>query len=872
MTIERSRIAVFDDAQKAERDYWVQRTVDLPSLPPSLHLDGERPVSRGAELGQVPIVFSGPVHADLDKVTRGSQFLLYTTLLAALKVCLRGTDPGEQIVAVGSPARLKDGATPAKANALAIVDRLSPEQTFRQLLVAVRTSLIEAYDRQDYPYTRLLRDLDVAQVRNRCPLFDVALCFAGVHGELPDVGNDLTLRLHQEPARIAGVVEFRRDLFSHASVQSLVEHFVTVAQSAVADLDRSLAELSLLSPAERHQLLREWNTGAPPAGGGRSVLELLSDRAEAAPNTTALETGEIAISYGELMRRVDAQARRLHRLGVGPEVLVGIYADRSPDTLVALLAVLRSGGAYLPLDPSWPAERLALVLEDAAPALVLAQTTLADRLPSAARRAPLSSAEKEGSGALEPASGLPLSRLAYVIYTSGSTGRPKGVAVSHLGLANLALSQADAFGLGPDTRVLQFAVLSFDASVSELFSTLVSGATLCLAESEELASATALTERLRRRQIHVVTLPPSLLALLPPDELPGLRTVVTAGEACPAEVAAAWSPGRRFINAYGPTEATVCAALGEVGADEAGEPPLGRPLAGLAVYLVDSGWAPVPPRQVGDVFLGGIGLARGYRGRPDLTAESFLPDPFGGTPGARLYRSGDRARWLPDGRLSFAGRVDHQVKVRGFRVELPEIESVLRQHSAVQEAVVAAWALGSGRRLVAYFVATPGSSLPVAELRTFLQERLPSFMVPEVFMALSALPRTASGKIDRRALPAPDRSRPELAVRYVEPRTPVETALAGIWAELLDIDQVGLHDSFFELGGNSLLATQVISRARAALGIELDLARMLRSPTLASMARMEQESRGAAPPAAAPQRGKSIDQQLADLELLEEGG
>jgi amino acid adenylation domain-containing protein len=881
---ERGRIAVFDEAQKAERDYWVKRLAGAADREAAVALDHERPAGRGGDYGRVAIDVAGGTVARLLEITKGSPLLLYTALLAALEACLwlEGGTLDER-VAVGSPPRRKEGEEPPPPNALAIVDRLHPAQSFRQRLIAVRAVLLEAYDRQGYPHGRLLRDLGLGQVRNRCPLFDIAFCFAGLHGELAECGCDLTLRLAAEAAGIAGVLEYRRDLFDRATAERFAAHFLEVARGAAADLDQPLASLDALSAAERHQLLREWGPG-PAAAASASVLTLLAAAAGRGPDLIALEGETVGLSYSHLERRVEELARRLLDLGVGPEVRVGILAERSPEMVVALLAVLRAGGAYLPLDPAWPPARLELVLADAAAALVLAQPGLAARLPAgchgvalapvapvapAAPAAAPTARERPADGGL-PSAGWPLERLVYVIYTSGSTGTPKAVGVTDAGLANLAAAQAAAFGLGPGSRVLQFAALGFDASVSEIFATLVSGATLCLAGADELVSAEALTALLRRRAITCVTLPPPLLALMAPQGLPALATVVAAGEACPAEVAAAWSPGRRFIDAYGPTETTVCATWTVVD-EAAAPPPIGRPLAGARAYLLDARLQPAASGQPGELYLGGAGVARGYLGRPELTAASFVPDPWGGGVGDRLYRSGDRARALPDGRLLFLGRGDHQVKVRGYRIEPGEVEAALRRHPQVLDAVVVCRAGAGGNRLVAYCVPAPGAPPAWGELRGWLQERLPAYMVPEVLVPLAALPLTAHGKVDRRALPAPDRSRPELAVPYLAPRTQLESALASIWSDLLDLEQIGANDSFFELGGNSLLVTQAISRVRAALHVDLDLARVMRAPTIAAMAAivLERQAGGAAAgETAGPRQGQSIDQQLAELELL----
>ena len=890
---ERGRIAVFDDAQKAERDYWVKRLAGVAGREPAVAPDHERPAGRGGVYGQVAVAVSRDTMEQLLRVTKGSQLLLYTALLAALEVCLwlEGGARDERVV-VGSPPRRKEGEEAPPPNALAIVDTLDPAQSFRQRLLAVRTLLLEAYERQGYSHGRLLRDLGLGQVRNRCPLFDVALCLAGLHGELADCGCDLTLRLAAGPEGVEGVVEYRRDLFDGATARRFAVHFLEVTRAATADLDLPLAGLAALSAAERHQALREWGQG-PPAATAEPLLALLAAAAGRRRELVALDDEKNELTYAQLACHAGELARRLADLGVGPEVRVGVLAERSPAMVAALLAVLHAGGAYLPLDPSWPDARVAWVLGDATPAVVLVEPHLAARLPAGSRAVPLAplappaplapgaprpGAAPAGPGAAElpaalapAAAGWPCERLAYVIYTSGSTGTPKGVGLTAAGLANLAAAQAAAFGLGPGSRVLQFAALGFDASVSEIFATLVSGATLCLAAAPELASAETLTALLRRRAITCVTLPPPLLALIAPQGLPDLATVVAAGEPCPAEVAAAWSPGRRFIDAYGPTETTVCATWSVVDGGAA-PPPIGRPLAGACAYLLDPRLQPVAAGQPGELYLGGAGLGRGYLARPELTAASFLPDPWSGVAGGRLYRSGDRARSLADGRLLFAGRGDQQVKVRGYRIEPGEVEATLRRHPQVLDAVVVSRAGAGGNRLVAYCVAAAGAPPAWGELRGWLQERLPPYMVPEVLMPLAALPLTASGKVDRRALPAPDRSRPDLAVSYVAPRTQLESALASIWSDLLDVEPVGANDSFFELGGNSLLVTQAISRVRAALHVDLDLARVMRGPTIAAMAALvlERQDGGGelGPQAAGPRQGKSIDQQLAELELL----
>ncbi|HEU0054298.1 MAG TPA: amino acid adenylation domain-containing protein, partial [Longimicrobium sp.] len=504
---------------------------------------------------------------------------------------------------------------------------------------------------------------------------------------------------------------------------------------------------------------------------------------------------------------------------------------------VAILAVLKAGGAYVPLDPAYPAERLAFMLADCGAPLLLTRLPLPEGLPSQAAKIVCLDADRErieAESARAPAVDVSPDHLAYVIYTSGSTGTPKGVMVPHRGVPNLAYAQARRFGIDETSRVLQFASLSFDAAVAEVFDALLAGATLVLASRDELLPGPGLLETLRRGRVTVATLPPSVLAMLSPDGLPELRTVVSAGEAVDAATVERWSAGRAFVNAYGPTEVTVCATSARCEADGR-VPAIGRPLENVRAYVLDAIGTPAPVGVPGELFVGGVGVARGYLGRPALTAERFVPDPFGGESGARLYRTGDRVRWSARGELEFLGRVDEQVKVRGFRVEPGEIEARLVEHAGVREAVVLALDDGAGgKRLVAYVA---GDETAGAEaLRAHLSERLPGYMVPAAYVRLDALPLTPNGKVDRKALPALEDD--AFSARgYEAPTSGAEVAVAAIWAELLGAERVGRRDHFFERGGHSLLAARVVSRVRQALGVEALPGDLFDRPMLADFAR-----------------------------------
>jgi len=612
-------------------------------------------------------------------------------------------------------------------------------------------------------------------------------------------------------------------------------------------------------------LIAESRRRAPPRPGRthepESCLhELFETSAARRPAAVALSFGELDVPYSELDRRAARLARRLRRLGVGPECLAGLCLERSVEMVVAILGVLKAGGAYLPLDPDYPEDRLRFMWRDSraaappgAPAVLLGLGRTAGRLERLAEGtgaavvlldgAPEAGDETDRGPLPRAETGVAPRHLAYVIYTSGSTGRPKGVMIEHRSVVNVVRHAARALEVTPGSRVLQLASLSFDASVLEIFTAFAAGARLVLTPRETLLSGEALGEELRRRGITTLAIPPSLLDRVPDGvSLPALRAIVVGGEACSAATARRWAPGRVFVNAYAPTEATIYTTAAACAGPYDRPPAMGRPIPGTAARVLDAEGRPVPGGELGELCLGGLGLARGYAGRPGLTAERFVPDALAGRapgalPGSRLYRSGDLGRRLADGGLEFAGRADHQVKVRGLRIELGEIEAVLAACPGVRQAVVARREdLPGEPRLVGYVVPEPGARPPVGELRSFLAERLPEAMVPSAFVALDALPRTATGKIDRRALPAPGPERPDLSTAYAPPEGTLEIALALIWGEVLSLERVGAEDDLFELGGHSLVVAQIAARVRRELGLEMPLLAPFEHPTVRALA------------------------------------
>jgi amino acid adenylation domain-containing protein len=575
-----------------------------------------------------------------------------------------------------------------------------------------------------------------------------------------------------------------------------------------------------------------------------TLPELFEAQVSCTPDAAALLFEGISTSYAELNSRANRLARLLIAEGIEPEDIVALAVPRSPDMVVALLAILKSGAAYLPLDPQYPVQRLALMLGDAKPVRLVTTRALAAAmsgsvftdLPSLFLDDPLITdrlAQATCDNLDNRDRRLPLlsQHPAYVIYTSGSTGRPKGVVVTHAGLASLAASQIERFAITPESRVLQFASISFDAAVSEIFTTLLSGACLVLAASERMMPGATLANLCDEAGVTHATLPPSVLASMPEHSLASCSTLVVAGEACPPHLLGQWMAGRRVINAYGPTESTVCATMSEPLA-EAVAPPLGQPIRNTEIHLLDHSLQPVPVDVPGELYIAGDGLARGYLGQPGLTAERFLANPFG-PPGSRMYRSGDLACRRADGSLVFLGRIDHQVKIRGFRIEPGEVEAVLARHPSVRQVAVIARMDRSGQHLlVGYVVPAEGEVADTVALRAYLIGLLPDYMVPATLVAVADLPLTPNGKLNRDALPEPAFG----STIHAAPRTPREEMLTQLFAEVLCLDEVGIADSFFDLGGHSLTATRLLSRIRSVLGVELELSDVFDTPTVAGLA------------------------------------
>jgi amino acid adenylation domain-containing protein len=853
--------------------FWKEQMEGAPALL-ELPLDRPRPAAQDYAGGTIQCDLGEELTASLKALARGEGATPFMLLLAAFNVLLSRYS-GQTDVVVGTPIA---GRTRPElesifgyfANTLALRTDLSGDPTFRELLARVRQVMLGAYAHQDFPFEKLVDELKVERSLSYNPLFQVLFALqnassaemevsgAEVEGVSTDAGTtifDMAWQIAEKGDEYKTVIEYKQGLFDSESVLRMGRAFRRLLHAVAESPDAPVSELDLLSDEDRATLLDQWTRTDRPFPRDARVHDLFRERAAAAPDAVALSFGGRETTYGELDTRSDRLARHLQALGVGPDVPVAISVERSPQMVVALLGVLKAGGAYLPVDPAYPRERRAYMLEDSGAPVLLTLSHLAADLPEHAARVVLLDADWpaiEAETAKPADSTATPDSLAYVIYTSGSTGRPKGVMVPHRGVVNLALAQIDLFRVSVDSRVLQFASFSFDAAVSEVLTALLAGARLHLAPQEELMPGAPLVETLRKGEISVATLPPSVLTVMPSADFPALRTLVSAGEACPAEVARRWAPGRHFVNAYGPTETTVCATA-SAAEDGSRKPTIGGPIANARAYVLDERLRPVPIGVPGELCVGGAGVARGYLRRPGLSADRFVPDPFGAEPGARLYRTGDRVRWLEGGALEYIGRMDEQVKIRGFRIELGEIETMLRSHPAVADVVVIAREVTPGdRRLLGYVVPAAGQAADGAALRAYLKVHLPDYMVPSAIVSLAAFPLTPNGKVDRARLPAPDAAAKE-RTGFVAPRTPAEVAMAEIWAEVLGVQPVGIHDDFFELGGHSLLATRVVSRVRQALGFDLPLRLLFESPTVADLCRhLERHEKEAGEPDLVP--------------------
>jgi amino acid adenylation domain-containing protein len=863
---------------ESQLEYWRRQMADVPATI-DLPIDHPRPPVQSFAGASHQFELSHELTASLKAIGQREGATLFMTILAALTVLLFRYS-GQPDIVIGSP--IANRTLPETRdligcfiNTVALRLRLFGNPTFRELLARVREVTQAAYAHQDLPFERLVEELQPQRDLSRHPLFQVmfTLQVAAAPARADEVIQlspvevdngvakfDLTVDLSETAQGLRGIFLYDASLFDAPTRERMLGHFQTLLAGVAAQPDQRLADLPLLPAAERRQLLSTWNATARPCPAC-GIHQLVEAQVARTPQATAVAAPDGDLSYAELNARANQLAGELRARGAGPDSLVGLCVTRSRDLIIGILGILKAGAAYLPLDPTYPPDRLALMLEDAQVTLLVTQRGLSAQLPP--QRAhqlylddlPVPPPDPRPAPA---APGFTPAHLAYVIYTSGSSGRPKGVMIPHIAVTNMMAATLEYVRVTPDDVVLQFATFCFDVSVLEIFAALCSGARLLIPPRDTLLSPRALTELLQRERVSFCDIPPAVLELLPADAFPALRTQFIGCESFSGELVTRWiQPGRRLINGYGPTEATVMMTLMECTGTYAQMPPIGYPMANQQVYVLDSQRQPTPIGVPGELYIGGLGLARGYLNRPELTAERFVPNPFamtnderrrtndedsdlscvlGPASCGRLYRTGDLVRYRTDGALEFLGRVDQQVKLRGYRIELGEIEAALSQHPAVQQAITVIQSKTPARSLVAYLLAQNGATIDTQELRSWLGQRLPAYMLPALFVQLERFPLMPNGKVDRAALPEPNDVAADRDATFAAPRTALEQMLAGgVFAQVLGVDKVGIHDNFFELGGNSLQAAQVQSSLMDNLQIDVPLTTIFQSPTIAQL-------------------------------------
>lgn len=858
------------EALARQLSYWKRRLEGLPPLLP-LATDRPRPPRQSYRGARESLALSPELTGALERLSRQEQATLFMTLLAAFQVLLHRYTTSEDI-AVGCPVanRTRVETEPLIGlfvNTLVLRTDLSGEPGFREVLARVREGALGAYAHQDMPFEKLVEALEPARSLSYSPLFQVMFQLRNLPFESvrlpglqiepvefdPKVAQfDLVLDISAAGDGLRAVLDYNTDLFDQATARRMLGHYRTLLEGIVQDPGARIAALPLLTGAQRRQVLVEWSGAARDCPPGPSIPELFQAQAERTPDRVAVTFGSEQITYRELNRRTNQLARKLRSLGVGPEAVAGVCVERSPRAVVALLAILKAGCAFLPLDPRCPKERLAFLLEDArAPVLVTEQRLLAslpERLPHLlSLDAGWDEIARESPDNLP--SQCPPESLAYVVYTSGSTGRPKGVLGLHQGLLNRLHWMWAAYPYEAGEVCCQKTALSFVDSIAEIFGPLLQGVPLVILSDDAVkGSPLELIRLLERNGITRIILVPSLLASLL-DGLaslghapPRLKYWVSSGEALTSEMAARFGrlvPQAVLINLYGSSEVSADVTWYEVAPNQAPNPvPIGRPIANTQVYILDSHLEPVPAGVPGELYVGGAGLARGYLNLPELTAERFIANPFGG-PGSRLFRTGDLGRYRPDGNIEFLGRADDQVKVRGCRVEPAEVEAALARHPAVKAAAAAVREGESGEgRLVAYVVRGRENGVTAADLRSFLKSKLPEYMTPSHFVFLDTLPRLPNGKVDRRALPDPGGSMGQTQAAFLGPRDDHESRLARVWEELLGTGPIGVNDDFFDLGGHSLLAARMAARIEEVFGAAVPVATLFEAPTVAQLAAM----------------------------------
>jgi len=852
------------DARPAGLIYWTKK---LEQASPVLDLptDHARPVIQTSNGAYEYLTLPEDLSEALNTLSRRENVTMFMLLLAAFETLLyRYT--GKTDFLIGAPIAARDRSEVAGligyfANTIVLRADLSGNPSFEELLSRTREMVLEAYQHQDLPFEKLVEALRPTRDLSHTPLFQVMFAFD--HSlvesvELPDLtlssievnsGTakfDLTLFMRRSKGGLRACIQYNTDIFEQATIKRLLGELETLLAGIIADPSARICRLPVLSARELDQLLREWNETETEDRSELCIHHLFEARVRRTPDAVAVVFEDRQLTYGELNRRSNNLAHYLRKRGAGPDANVGIYMERSPEMVIGLMAILKAGSAYLPLDPAYPADRLDFILEDSGTSMALAWERLSGRFTSPAFEVvglteiwDLLCGENDENPEVEMSPG----NLAYVIYTSGSTGKPKGAMLHHRGICNRLLWGIKDYRLGDPDRVLCKTPISFDVSVWEIFAPLSAGAQLVIAKPGGEQDASYLARLMREVGITHADFVPSMLQVFLEEEgleeRLRLKRITAAGEALTLDLQERIFTrlDTELYNLYGPTEASLAVTYWRChpGKDQR-IVPIGRPMENIRIYLMSSDLELVPIRAQGELSIGGVAVGRGYLNRPDLTAEKFIPDSFSLEPGARLYRTGDLARYMSDGNIEFLGRLDHQVKIRGFRIELGEIEAVLVKHPSVREAVVVVDQDSSGNNRLTAYLAGAGPSPSVTELRYFIKDLLPEYMTPSQFIVMDALPLTHNGKVDRQALPKPTRLRPEMGAVYTPPVTQIERTIADAWKQVLDVSKVGVNDNFFDLGGHSLLIIRLQRLLKAALNRDLSVLELFKYPTIGSLA------------------------------------
>ncbi len=834
-------------------DYWrTQLAGELPRL--QLPFDRSRPSEESHQVAVERFELPGSLAQDLKRLGEQSGRSLHVTLLAGVSALMqRYSGQDEMIIGGAISGRERGefaGAMGNFENPLALRINLSADPNFRELQSRVGAVFLDAGAHGGVPFSDVLKEVRPDHERGSNPLFNVAVSQASQlsQEDFGSVLEDLKFSFEDRGEQLCGAITYATDLFDRTTIAEMAGHLRNLLTGACEDPGKRVSELNILSADETNRIVRKWND-TRAAYPNNCVHELFERQAAKTPDLTAVVYENKTLSYRELNERANQVAHYLRKRGVGPETLVGVCLNRTPEMVIGLLGIWKAGGAYVPLDPSYPQERLSYMMQDSAAKFLLTSGELKRLFPSAADKAILLDADwnqiaQENSANPEPAA-VP-SNLAYVMYTSGSTGEPKGAMILHSGLVNYLWWAIGAYGVEEGRSVPVHSSISFDLTVTSLYPALLAGGHVELLR-EDVGAQNLIAALKKAENRSLVKITPAHLELLSqqlsPQQAAGVtKTFVIGGEALLAENLTLWrefAPATRLINEYGPTETVVGCCVYEVRSEDprTGPVAIGRPIANTQLYILDGNLQPVPAGVKGDLYIGGDGVARGYLNRPELTQKKFIADPFSGKSGARLYKSGDLARYRKDGTLEYLGRVDDQVKVRGYRIELGEIEAALAAHPGVQSCTVLAVEDTPGnKQLVAYAIPQGTGSLAAEELKEFLKQSLPDYMVPAQFVFLDSFPLTQNGKIDRKALPAPTHGNISAAHEFVAPGTETEKKVAAMWVELLKVERIGIHDDFFDLGGHSLMAIKALSRIREEFDVDLPLATLLQAPTVAQLA------------------------------------